>query len=382
MSDMSTIPWNQPTIDNREIENVLSAFKINWLTMGPKVAEFERVMAAILNVKHAIAVSNGSVALEIVLQILGIRPGDEVVVPSLTYFATAGSVSRIGGVPVFVDVVRDTLNLDPDKARVGISTRTKAILFIDYGGNPALVDDIKALGTEFGIPVVQDAAHSLGGTYHGQPLGAQTEISTMSFHMAKIMTTVEGGMIFTHRDDFAAEARMYRNQGETAKYMHGRLGTNARMTDIAASIGLVQAERLQWAIAERQRVAERYNRYFDQTNTVQRVNKVINGNTHANFFYPILIERRDAVAASLSAHSIDTRIAYPMAVYQQEVYASGRALCRITPSPMAERAADRVLNLPIYPLLRNDQVDRIAELILVEADEDFDWNVAQLQHPA
>jgi dTDP-4-amino-4,6-dideoxygalactose transaminase len=367
MSDTIAIPWSQPTIDNREIENVLNSFKINWLTMGPKVAEFERVMATLLNVQHAIAVSNGSIALEIVLQILGVRPGDEVVVPSLTYFATAGSVSRIGGVPVFVDVIRETLNLDPDKLRAGISKRTKVILFIDYGGNPARIDEIKALGAGFGISVVQDAAHSLGGTYHGAPLGAQAEISTMSFHMAKIMTTVEGGMIFTHRDDFAAEARMYRNQGETAKYMHGRLGTNARMTDIAAAIGLVQAERLQWAIAERQRVAERYNRYFDQTNTVDRVNKITGSNTHANFFYPILLERRNAVASYLNTHNIDTRIAYPKAVYQQEVYASGRAPCRVTPSPMAEWAADRVLNLPIYPALRNDQVDRIAELILAEA---------------
>jgi perosamine synthetase len=367
MSDMSPIPWNQPTIDNREIENVLSSFKINWLSMGPKVAAFERVMAALLNVEHAVAVTNGSVALEIVLQIIGIRPGDEVIVPSLTYFATAGSVSRIGGVPVFVDIIGETLNLDPDKARAGISKRTKAILFIDYGGDPARIDEIKALGGEFGIPVVQDAAHSLGGTYHGMPLGAQTEISTMSFHMAKVMTTVEGGMILTHRDDFAAEARMYRNQGETAKYMHGRLGTNARMTDIAASIGLVQAERLQWAIAERERVAERYNRYFDQTNTVERVNKVASGNTHANFFYPILVERRNAVASYLNAHNIDTRIAYPKAVYQQEVYASGRAWCRITPSPTAEWASDRILNLPIYPALRNDQVDRVAELVLAQA---------------
>jgi perosamine synthetase len=134
MSDTSPIPWNQPTIDNREIENVLSSFEINWLSMGPKVAAFERVMAALLNVEHAVAVTNGSVALEIVLQIIGIRPGDEVIVPSLTYFATAGSVSRIGGVPVFVDIIRETLNLDPDKARAGISKRTKAILFIDYGG--------------------------------------------------------------------------------------------------------------------------------------------------------------------------------------------------------------------------------------------------------
>jgi perosamine synthetase len=367
MSDKSAIPWNQPTIDHREIENVLSSFKINWLTMGPKVAEFERVMAAFLKVRHAIAVSNGSIALEIVLQILGVSPGDEVIVPSLTYFATAGSVSRIGAVPVFADIIPETLNLDPDKARAGISRCTKAIIFIDYGGDPAQIDEIIALGAASGIPVVQDAAHSLGGTYKEMPLGAQTEISTMSFHMAKVMTTVEGGMILTHRDDFAAEARMYRNQGETAKYMHGRLGTNARMTDIAASIGLVQTEKLQWALEERQRVAERYNRIFDQTKTVVRVNKVKIGNKHANFFYPILVERRNAIASCLSAHNIDTRIAYPKAVYQQEVYAGGRAPCRVTPSPIAEQAADRILNLPIYPALRNDQVDHIAELILAEA---------------
>jgi perosamine synthetase len=364
MSDESAIPWSQPTIDDREIKKVLSSFDSNWLTMGPKVAEFERVMAALLNVQHAIAVSNGSVAIELVLQMLGVQPGDEVVVPSLTYFATAGAVSRMGGIPVFADVIRETLNLDPDRARTAISKRTKAILFIDYGGNPAPIDEIKALGAEFGVPVVQDAAHSLGGTYHGMPLGAQAEISTMSFHMAKIMTTVEGGMILTKRDDFAAEARIYRNQGETAKYMHGRLGTNARMTDIAASIGLAQAERLQWAIAARRRVAERYNRHFDETNNVRRLNRVVGDNAHANFFYPVLVEQRNEIASYLNENKVDTRIAYPKAVYHQEVYASKRAPCRITPSPVAEWAADRVLNLPIYPALQNDQVDRIAKIIV------------------
>jgi perosamine synthetase len=358
------VPWSQPTIDHQEVEELLTSFEDNWLTMGPKVAEFERVMAEKLAVPHAIAVTSGTIAIEIVLQILGVKPGDEVIVPAITHFATAGSVSRLGAVPVFVDVELDTLNLNPAKIRDAISDRTKAILFIDYGGGPARIDEIKTIAAEFDIPVLQDGAQSLGGIYAGTPLGSQTEISITSYHAAKVMTTIEGGMIFSHRDDFAAEARIYRRHGETAKYMHARLGPNACMTDIAASIGLIQAHKLSWLLAERRRVAERYNEIFDQTDKIKRLNKVSHGNAHANFFYPILVANRDTLAHSLKRAGIDTRIAYPRALYQQEVYATGRAACRITPSPIAEWVADRILNLPIYPKLSNDQVEYVAEVVL------------------
>jgi perosamine synthetase len=358
------ISWSEPTFDRREIEEVLTSFKDNWLTMGPKVAQFEQVMATRLKVPHAIAVSSGTIALELAIQILGIRPGDEVIVPSLTHFATAASVSRLGALPVFVDIDPNTLNLDPEKLRNASSGQTKAIIFIDYGGGPARIGEIMTAAAELGIHVIQDAAQSLGGIYGGIPLGAQTEISTTSFHMAKVLTTVEGGMIFTHRDDFAAEAKIYRKHGETAKYMHSRLGPNACMTDIAASIGLVQASKLDWMLLERRRVAERYNQIFDKVPSIKRINIVKSGNAHANFFYTILIENRDLVISTLKRHGIDTRVAYPKPLYRQEVYSSGRAPCRITPSPQAEWAAERVVNLPIYPTLQDDQISKISEIVL------------------
>lgn len=358
------ISWSQPEIGEDEIKQVLDSFNINWLTMGPKVAKFEEVMAEYLHVPYAVAVSNGTVALDIALKVLEIGPGDEVIVPAMTYFATASAVSYQWAVPVFVDIEAGSYNLDPEKVKSAISSKTKAIIFIDYGGNPADITGLKAIADEHGLILLQDGAQSLGGMYKGSPLGAQTAVSTMSFHMAKVMTTVEGGMVFTRDADIAHELRILRNQGESQKYMHSRLGTNARMSDLSAAIGLAQAEKIHWMLQERERVALRYNSHFEEHPQIEIIKCKKAGSRHANFFYPILVPDRDVVADELRAKGIDTRVAYPMPLYEQELYHSGRMPCRKDPCPVAERFTSRILNLPIFPSLKNEQVDLVAGEIL------------------
>lgn len=362
MSEYS-IPWFKPNIGAEELAEVQGAFADNWLTQGPRVQKFEEAVAQRLGVPHAIAVSNGSVAIDIVLSIIGIRPGDEVVVPAMTYYATAAAVSRVGAIPVFADIDLATGNLDPQKLAEAVSPRTKAAIFIDYGGGPADVAALKKEAERLGLQLVQDAAQSLGATYNGKPMGAETEISTMSFHMAKIISTVEGGMILTHNADYAKEARIYRNQGETAKYMHGRLGHNARMTDISAAIGMRQLEKLDHNLVERARVVERYEHYFRGHNKIQTMPCTIPEAKHSNFFYPILVENRDNVERALKTAGIDYRIAYSMPVFNQEVYATGRAASRTMESPNAAKFTQKILNPPLFPDMTTEMVDKVASVI-------------------
>ncbi|MFC1807239.1 DegT/DnrJ/EryC1/StrS family aminotransferase [Candidatus Omnitrophota bacterium] len=361
---MQKIPWSYPEIRGEELNEVLDSFRADWLTMGPKVAKFEHAMAQYLQVPYAVAVSNGTAALDLALKALGIGPGDEIIVPALTYIATPAAVSYQSAIPVFVDIEPQSFNLDPKKVESAIGPKTKAIIFIDYGGNPADIKQLQSLAQRHGLILLQDAAQSLGGIYAGRPLGAQTMISTMSFHMAKVMTTVEGGMIFTHDADIAKELKIRRNQGESGKYLHSHLGTNARMTDLAAAIGLAQVKKLLWMLEERQRVAQRYNSHFSSCDEIEVIRCQRPDSRNAYFFYPILVENRDAVAEHLKTKGIDTRIAYPMPVYEQGLYRSGRTLCRITGCSVAKRFTSRVINLPIYPSLLDEQVDWIAAEVL------------------
>ena len=355
------IEWSVPEVGAEELAEIIQSFDSNWLTMGPKVKALEGAMADYLQVPHAIAVSNGSVAIDLVLQMLDIGAGDEVIVPSMTYFATGAAVSRVGAVPVFVDIDAISLNLDPARVEEAIGPRTKALIFIDYGGNPAAIDELLALAAKHGLQVIQDAAQSLGGTYKGKPLGAQARVSTMSFHMAKVMTTVEGGMIFTHDAEIDRLARIYRSQGESAKYIHTHLGTNARMNDLMAGIGLAQLKKLPWMLAERQRVAVAYDRLFAGT-AVRGMPCERVGCTHANFLYPVLLGNRDEVVDALKAANIDTRLVYPMPLYQQEVYASGRAASRHYASPVSEAMCTQALALPIFPRMTQAQIERVASI--------------------
>jgi dTDP-4-amino-4,6-dideoxygalactose transaminase len=364
MNQNTIIPWAQPTIGKEEMDEVVDSFRMDWLTMGPKVQEFENKMAEFLDVPYAVAVSNGSVALDIALKMLGVGPGDEIIVPAMTYFATAAAVSYQHAVPVFVDVEPESYNMDPEMVLKALSPKTKGIIYIDYGGNPADYKGLKKVASSQGIFLLQDAAQSLGGIYNGQPVGAQTELSTMSFHMAKVMTTVEGGMIFTHNEKFAQEAKIRRNQGESGKYHHSHLGTNARMNDMAAGIGLAQYAKLQKMLIERNRVARRYDSKFLNCSGIEIMSCARENSKHAYFFYPVLVKDRDELSTFLKENGVDTRVAYPMPLYKQKLYNEGENLCRVTSCPVTENFTGRVINLPIFPELMDNQVDQIADLVI------------------
>ena len=360
------IPWAKPYFDGEELEEVKGSFETGWLSMGKKVRKFEKVMAELVGARYAVAVANGTVALDLAMKALEIERGDEVIVPAMTYFASASTVSYQGATPVFVDIDPTTFNLDPIRIEEAITTKTKAILFIDYGGNPAAYDQISQIAKAHGIPLLQDAAQSLGAVYKGAAAGAQAPVSTMSFHLAKVMTCVEGGMVFSDSLKMDSRLRTLRNLGEPPgeKYTHVALGTNARMTDISAGIGLAQARKLPFFLAERNRVAEHYDELFSASeNGVKKVKtpKIQEAESrNAYFFYPVLLDSRDQIAQDLRAKfRIDTRIAYPVPVYGQPIYKSQKLPFRKMACPVAEDFCKKVLNLPIFPGMSSRDIEKV-----------------------
>ena len=368
MKNKLLIPWAKPDIGIEEFKQVQSSFKSNWLTQGPKVKEFEKRMANFCNSKYGIAVSNGTSALDIAYKTLKIEEGDEVILPALSYFSTASMITYQKAIPVFVDIKQNNFNLDPEQIQKAITKKTKAIAFIDYGGNPSQLNEILNIGKKNNIKVLQDGAQSLGALYNGKPMGANTLISTMSFHMAKILSTVEGGMIFTNNEKLKNEIIMRRSHGEKkpGDYKHNILGYNARMTDLQAGIGLAQINKLKFFLKKRQKVAKSYDNFFKNCKniTLPETNKNCK---NAYFFYPILLKNRDVIARKLKKiYGIDTRVAYRYPLYKQNLYKNKKAKFIKKSCPIAEKISSKILNLPIYPSLKYKEIKYIFDSIYKE----------------
>jgi perosamine synthetase len=360
------IPWAAPAFGDAEQHEVLEVLRSTRITMGPKVRAFEAGMERLLGVGHAVALTTGTAALDTVLKALGVGPGDEVIVPAFTYVATVNAVVYQGATPVMVDVEPATLNLDPAAVRAAMSSRTRAVIPIDYGGCAADYDALEPLAREHGAVLLQDAAHSLGGAHRGRQPGAFGVGATLSFHIAKLITTGEGGMVVTNDRDLAEQVRAIRNQGEPAeaKYTFTRIGQNYRMTDLHAALGLAQLARLPELLARRQAVARWYHEDLDGMEglVLPRPPATV---VHPWFLFSVLCRdtaSRDRAAATLAAAGVETRVCWPRPVYRQPAYAR-REIPR-HPCPVAESAAARVLSLPVHPQLTRDDVALISRTLI------------------
>jgi len=341
------IPWAVPCIGSEEENEVADTIRSTWVTMGPKVSRLEREMAAYVGAKYAVAVSSGTAALDVALKALNIGPGDEVIVPALTYIATANAVLYQHATPVLADVDPTTFNLDPEDVRRRITSRTKCIMPIDYGGQSADYDALGQIAREHRLALVEDGAHSLGGEYKGRRLCSFGVMSTVSFHAAKVITSVEGGMVLTDDEKLADLARVLRNQGEDPvnKYHHAVLGHNYRMTDLHAAVGLAQFRRLSEVLRRRAEIADFYTKRLAELEGKLMLPAVVPERRHAWFFYPVLLHKRDEVVGYLKEKGIDTRIAWPLPIHKQPLY---RPFFEGARFPVAERIAASVLNLPLY----------------------------------
>lgn len=357
------LPYGRQSIDDADVEAVIAALRSDWLTTGPKVPEFEAAFTAYTQAKEAVAVSNGTAALHAAMAALEIGPGDEVIVPAMTFAASANAVVYQGGVPVFADVSPETLLIDPDSVEALISPRTKAILAVDYAGQPCDYQALRALADKHGLRLAADACHSLGGALQGRPVGTLADVSAFSFHPVKPMTTGEGGMVVTDDPSLARRLRTFRNHGITSDH-HAReqagswfyemveLGFNYRLTDLQCALGMSQLKKLPEWLQRRQAIAALYDRAFGAIEGIQPLRSVP-GVTHAYHLYVIRLDLerlktdRATVFAALRAEGIGVNVHYvPVHLhpFYGKRFGTGLGLC-----PHAEHAYEAILSLPIFP---------------------------------
>lgn len=338
--------------------------------LGPRVAAFEREVAAFCGVSHAVGVKSGSDALYLSLLALGIGPGDEVVTTPFSFFATAGAIVRVGATPVFADVDPRTLNLDVERARAAIGAKTRAILVVHLFGVPADLDELVALADAHGVPVIEDAAQALGARHRGRAAGSVGRVGCFSFHPSKPLGAFgDGGMLITNDEALAWRLRKLRVHGATGKYEHELAGGgNHRLDALQAAVLSVKLRYLEAFLRARADIAAFYARELSGVAGIELpVAAPDRSSSHAVFTLRVKDERRDALKLALAENGIETAIHYPRPLHFQP------ALARFAraPLPVAERAALEVLSLPLYPELGNERaayvVSRVREFFTSRA---------------
>jgi len=331
---------------------------------GPEVDCFEREMAALVGVPHAVGLSSGTDALLVALMALGVHPGDEVIVPTFSFFATAGCVSRLGAIPKLVDIDPGTCNIDPSLAAAAITPRTRAIIPVHLYGQCADMGPIVAAAQAAGIAVIEDAAQAIGATYHGRQAGSMGTAGCFSFFPSKNLGAFgDGGLLTTDDERLAREVRLLRNHGAEPKYFHKRIGGNFRLDALQAAVLRVKLPYLAGWSDARRRNADRYDQLFHQSRAADRIVLPTRapGCEHIFNQYTIRVANRDAVRAKLGASGIGTEIYYPVPFHLQECFAP--LGYRPGDFPVAERVAAETIALPIYAELTESQQARVVDAV-------------------
>jgi perosamine synthetase len=366
------LPYGRQDISPEDIEAVVAVLRSDWLTTGPNVANFEAALCQATGAAQAVAVNSGTAALHAAMAALGIGPGDEVIVPALTFAASSNAVLYQGGRPVFVDIDPASLLIDPAKVAAAITPTTKAIVAVDYAGQPADYPALKA----FGLPIVADACHAIGGSLNGESVGTLADLNTFSFHPVKHITTGEGGAILTANAGWVAFMRHFRNHGISTDH-HQReksgswfyemqtLGYNYRLTDFQSILGQQQLKRLPEFVQKRRALAALYDAQLGEVEGL-RIPQVRPGAVHAYHLYPVVLELaqfradRRQIFEALRAEGVGVNVHY-IPVYWHPYYQSlgyQRGLC-----PAAEAAYEGLLSLPMFPgMSEDDLADVVAAL--------------------
>jgi perosamine synthetase len=354
------IPVYRPDLSGNERAYVLNCLDSSWISsIGAYIGKFEAAIAGITGAKHAAAVTNGTIALHLPLHCMGLGPGDEVIVPAFTYIASVNTIAQTGAKPVFVESRASDWLLDPEDVERRITPRTRAIMPVHLYGAACDMPAIMEIARRRGLRVLEDAAEALGTTLHGKHVGTFGDAGSFSFFGNKTVTTGEGGMVVTDDDDFAAQLRQVKGQGQslTRRYWHEVLGFNYRMTNICAAIGLAQTERLPQILTAKRRVARLYKDILASVPVTFQ--KPIEGVESADWLVSLLLPPgtdRDRVMAEMQAAGIETRpVFYPahhMPMYRQDLHV-----------PIAEDIAARGVSLPSFPALTEDEIGRVCEAL-------------------
>jgi dTDP-4-amino-4,6-dideoxygalactose transaminase len=376
------IPFARPYLAGNEGAAVAEVIGSGWLSQGPRVRAFEEAFAARVSAPDAVATTSCTTALALALYVSGVGPGDEVIIPSLSFIATANAVWQCGAQPVFADIDARTYNLDPDAAERAITSRTKVIMPVHQVGLPADMDGFLALADRYGVAIVEDAACAIGATYKGRPIGSLGPLACFSLHPRKVITTGEGGMITVHDPTVAERLRRLRahamDVSDLARHAahdvviesYPERGFNVRMTDMQAALGLCQLEVLDLILAKRERLAQRYNAALRQIPGLEPPYAPPHAH-RAWQSYCVRVTPRSAVGRTelmrrLLADGVSTRRGV-MAIHREAAY-SGRAAVDL---PYTDAAARDVLMLPLFPDLAFEQqdyvIDRVTAHVVAQA---------------
>ena len=364
------LPYGRQSITEDDIRAVVETLRSDWLTTGPRVQEFEEAIAARVGAKYGISYTSGTAALHAAAFAAGLKPGDEAITSPMTFAATANCVLYQGATPVFADVCKDTLNLDPALAAERLTPRTRAILPVDYAGHPADLDAFLRLADRHGLVVIEDACHALGAEYKGRPVGGIAHMTVFSFHPVKHLTTGEGGMVTTNDPALAETLRRFRNHGISSEarqrqaegqwyYEMVLLGFNYRLTDIGCALGIQQLKRLEANLARRREIAAAYSAEFRRLPGVM-VPAVLADVNPAWHLYPIRLDRerlsadRGQVFRALRAENIGVNVHY-IPVHRHPYYRD-RFDYRGGEFPVAEDAYERLISLPMFHGMSDEDV--------------------------
>jgi perosamine synthetase len=369
----SFIPYGKQVIDDADVAAVVAVLRSDWLTTGPVVGQFEEAFARYVGAKHAIAVSSGTAALHLCTLAADIGPGDEVIVPALTFAASANCVRYVGGTVVFADVDERTLTIDVEQVKRLITPKTRAIVAVDYAGLPCELDSLREIAESRGLVLIEDACHAVGARYRDRPVGSISKLTVFSLHPVKHMTSGEGGVITTDDDALAARLMRVRNHGissdhrqrerkNTWRYDMVELGYNYRLTDIQCALALTQLSKMPQAISRRQQIARRYAQELGVERALL-LPAESSDRVHAWHLYPVRLRSGDAnerlrVFEGMRAAHIGVNVhyipVYQLSYYRELGYPNG--LC-----PVAERAYATLMSLPMWHGLTDDDQSRVIE---------------------